>query len=104
MLIRLRQINLAYGNQPLLDDAVIALGVGERAAVGAANRAFGAAPNPDFIELYCYPKGISVDGPGTYARMDPAHAELPAGIRLALLAEDPFEYIQTAGTEVLVEA
>lgn len=55
----------------------------EREAVAAANRAFGAAPDPDFIELFCYPKGISVAGPGIYARMDSVHAELPPGIRLA---------------------
>ncbi|MDN5863482.1 MAG: ATP-binding cassette domain-containing protein, partial [Salinisphaera sp.] len=37
MLIRLRQIQLAYGSQPLLDDAEVALEAGERVALTGRN-------------------------------------------------------------------
>lgn len=54
-----------------------------RESIEAVNRVFGPAPEPDFVHMFVYPRGISFSSPGTYARMDSVHGELPPGISLA---------------------
>lgn len=54
-----------------------------RESIEATRRVFGAAPDPDFVQLFVHPRGISISSPGTYAKMDSVHGELPPGIQLA---------------------
>jgi oxygen-dependent protoporphyrinogen oxidase len=67
-----------------------------RAAVAAATEAYGPAPDPDFVRVFHYQRGLSIAGPGHYATMNSVHAEMPAG---AYLAGDYFAH---AGVEAAV--
>jgi oxygen-dependent protoporphyrinogen oxidase len=67
-----------------------------KAAIAAAAEAYGPAPDPDFVRVFHYQRGLSIAGPGHYATMNSAHAEMPAG---AYLAGDYFAH---AGVEAAV--
>jgi oxygen-dependent protoporphyrinogen oxidase len=67
-----------------------------KAAIAAATEAYGQAPDPDFVKVFHYQRGLSIAGPGHYATMNSAHAEMPAG---AYLAGDYFAH---AGVEAAV--
>jgi oxygen-dependent protoporphyrinogen oxidase len=67
-----------------------------RAAITAATEAYGPAPAPDFVRVFRYQRGLSIAGPGHYATMNSAHAELPSGIYLA------GDYFAHAGVEAAV--
>lgn len=54
-----------------------------RESIEVVNRVFGPAPDPDFVHMFVYPRGISVSSPGMYRIMDSVHGELPPGIQLA---------------------
>jgi oxygen-dependent protoporphyrinogen oxidase len=64
-----------------------------RAAVDAARAAFGPAPEPSFVHLFHYERGLSIAGPGHYATLNSVHQELPPGIHLA------GDYFAHAGVE-----
>jgi len=65
----------------------------ERAAIEAATTAFGPAPEPSFVHLFRYKRGLSIAGPGHYATLNSVHHEMPEGIRLA------GDYFAHAGVE-----
>jgi oxygen-dependent protoporphyrinogen oxidase len=67
-----------------------------REAVMAVTEVFGAAPEPDFIELFRYKRGLSIAGPGHYATLNSVHADMPGGIYLA------GDYFVHAGVEAAV--
>lgn len=67
-----------------------------REAVMAVTEVFGAAPEPDFIELFRYKRGLSIAGPGHYATLNSVHADMPGGIYLA------GDYFAHAGVEAAV--
>ncbi len=56
----------------------------------------GPAPDPDFVELFHYRRGLSIANPGHYGRLDSLHAEMPAGIYLA------GDYFAHAGVEAAI--
>jgi len=68
----------------------------KREAHMAVTEVFGAAPDPDFIELFHYKRGLSIAGPGHYATLNSLHAEMPPGITLA------GDYFSHAGVEAAV--
>jgi protoporphyrinogen/coproporphyrinogen III oxidase len=72
------------------DDAII------KAALDAVLEVYGPAPEPDFVELFHYRRGLSIANPGHYARLDSLHAEMPAGIYLA------GDYFAHAGVEAAI--
>ncbi|THJ49393.1 FAD-dependent oxidoreductase, partial [Candidatus Frankia alpina] len=53
------------------------------AAVNAVTEAYGPAPEPRFVQVFHYKRGLSIAGPGHYATMNSLHTELPDGIFLA---------------------
>lgn len=67
-----------------------------RAALEGTRKAFGAAPDPDFIRLFRYDRGLTIARPGHYGRLDAVHAQLPAGLVLA------GDYFSQAGVEAAV--
>jgi oxygen-dependent protoporphyrinogen oxidase len=67
-----------------------------KSAHDAVREVYGAAPEPDFVELFHYRRGLSIAKPGHYARMDSLHSEMPAGIYLA------GDYFAHAGIEAAV--
>jgi oxygen-dependent protoporphyrinogen oxidase len=69
-----------------------------RAALGAVATAFGPAPEPSFVHLFHYQRGLSIAGPGHYATMNSLHAELPRGIYLA------GDYFAHAGVEAAISS
>lgn len=68
----------------------------EREALMAVTEVFGAAPEPDFVHLFRYKRGLSIAGPGHYGTFDSVHAEVPKGITLA------DDYFAHAGVEAAV--
>jgi oxygen-dependent protoporphyrinogen oxidase len=66
------------------------------AAVEAAHVAYGPAPEPTFVRVFHYRRGLSIAGPGHYATMHSAHGEMPAGLFLA------GDYFAHAGVEAAV--
>jgi oxygen-dependent protoporphyrinogen oxidase len=68
----------------------------ERAAIDAALQAYGPAPEPDFVELFHYRRGLSIAGPGHYATLNSVHADMPQGIALA------GDYFAHAGVEAAI--
>lgn len=68
----------------------------KRAAVEAVTEAYGPAPEPSFVHLFHYVRGLSIAGPGHYATMNTVHAELPEGIYLA------GDYFSHAGVEAAI--
>jgi oxygen-dependent protoporphyrinogen oxidase len=67
-----------------------------RAALDAVTMAFGPAPEPSFVHLFHYERGLSIAGPGHYATMNSVHVEMPKGIYLA------GDYFAHAGVEAAV--
>lgn len=86
-------VGVYFYTPPLADmtDAEIS-----QAAVDAARLAFGDAPEPDFVELFHYERGLSIAGPGHYATLNSVHREMPAGIKLA------GDYFAHAGVEAAI--
>jgi oxygen-dependent protoporphyrinogen oxidase len=68
----------------------------KREAVMAVTEVFGAAPEPTFVHLFRYKRGLSIAGPGHYATLNSLHAEMPEGIYLA------GDYFSHAGVEAAV--
>lgn len=68
----------------------------KREAVMAVTEVFGAAPEPTFVHLFRYKRGLSIAGPGHYATLDSLHGEMPKGIFLA------GDYFAHAGVEAAV--
>lgn len=56
----------------------------------------GPAPEPDFVELFHYKRGLSIAGPGHYATLNSVHADMPQGIALA------GDYFAHAGVEAAI--
>lgn len=69
-----------------------------KAAVAAAVEAYGPAPDPDFVRVFHYQRGLSIAGPGHYATMNSVHSEMPAGTYLA------GDYFAHAGVEAAVHS
>ncbi|WP_354701183.1 hypothetical protein DSM112329_01490 [Paraconexibacter sp. AEG42_29] len=67
-----------------------------QAAIDAARQAYGPSPEPDFVELFHYERGLSIAGPGHYATLNSVHAEMPHGIALA------GDYFAHAGVEAAI--
>lgn len=59
---------------------------------------FGSAPAPDLMELFCYERGVSITGLGSYAALDSVHAQLPLGIGLT------GEYFANASVETAISS
>lgn len=74
----------------LSDDAII------KSALDAVHEVYGPAPEPDFVELFHYRRGLSIANPGHYGRLDSLHAEMPPGIYLA------GDYFAHAGVEAAI--
>jgi protoporphyrinogen/coproporphyrinogen III oxidase len=72
------------------DDAIV------KSALDAVFEVYGPAPEPDFVELFHYRRGLSIANPGHYARLDSLHAEMPPGIYLA------GDYFAHAGVEAAI--
>ena len=72
------------------DDAIV------KSALDAVLEVYGPAPEPDFVELFHYRRGLSIANPGHYARLDSLHAEMPPGIYLA------GDYFAHAGVEAAI--
>lgn len=68
----------------------------KREALSAVTEVFGAAPDPDFIELFHYKRGLSIAGPGHFATINSLHAEMSPGLALA------GDYFAHAGVEAAV--
>jgi oxygen-dependent protoporphyrinogen oxidase len=68
----------------------------KREAVTAVTEVFGAAPEPKFVHLFRYKRGLSIAGPGHYATLNALHAEMPARVVLA------GDYFAHAGVEAAV--
>lgn len=68
----------------------------KQAAVDAARLSFGDAPEPDFVHLFHYKRGLSIAGPGHYASLNSVHQEMPADITLA------GDYFAHAGVEAAI--
>ena len=86
-------VGVYFYTPPLADmtDAEIS-----QAAIDAATAAYGPAPQPDFVHLFHYERGLSIAGPGHYATLNSVHAEMPAGITLA------GDYFAHAGVEAAI--
>lgn len=74
----------------MTDDEIV------EAALEAIIEVYGPAPRPDVIELFHYPRGLSIATPGHYARMDALHAQMPDGVHLA------GDYFAHAGVEAAI--
>jgi oxygen-dependent protoporphyrinogen oxidase len=72
------------------DDAIV------KSALDAVLEVYGPAPEPDFVELFHYRRGLSIANPGHYARLDSLHEEMPPGIYLA------GDYFAHAGVEAAI--
>ena len=72
------------------DDAIV------KSALDAVLEVYGPAPEPDFVELFHYRRGLSIANPGHYARLDSLHREMPPGIYLA------GDYFAHAGVEAAI--
>jgi oxygen-dependent protoporphyrinogen oxidase len=72
------------------DDAIV------KSALDAVLEVYGPAPEPDFVELFHYRRGLSIANPGHYRRLDSLHEEMPAGIYLA------GDYFAHAGVEAAI--
>jgi oxygen-dependent protoporphyrinogen oxidase len=74
----------------LSDDDII------KSALDAVQEVYGTGPEPDFVELFHYRRGLSIADPGHYGRLDSVHAQLPDGIYLA------GDYFAHAGIEAAI--
>lgn len=59
-------------------------------------RIMGVAPQPSFVHLFRFDKGLTIARPGHYARLDAVHGRLPRGLYLA------GDYFSQAGVEAAV--
>ncbi|WP_028935529.1 protoporphyrinogen/coproporphyrinogen oxidase [Pseudonocardia spinosispora] len=67
-----------------------------RSAVDTVHEVYGPAPEPTFVHVFHYQRGLSIANPGHYATLDSLHAEMPDGIHLA------GDYFAHAGVEAAV--
>jgi oxygen-dependent protoporphyrinogen oxidase len=67
-----------------------------KSALNAVLEVYGPGPEPDFVELFHYRRGLSIADPGHYGRLDALHAQMPPGIHLA------GDYFAHAGIEAAV--
>jgi oxygen-dependent protoporphyrinogen oxidase len=67
-----------------------------REAVAAAMQAFGPAPEPTFVHLFRYDRGLTIARPGHYGSLDAVHASMPERVFLA------GDYFSQAGVEAAV--
>jgi oxygen-dependent protoporphyrinogen oxidase len=67
-----------------------------KSALNAVLEVYGPAPEPDFVQLFHYRRGLSIANPGHYGRLDSLHAEMPPGIYLA------GDYFAHAGVEAAI--
>jgi protoporphyrinogen/coproporphyrinogen III oxidase len=74
----------------MTDDDIIA------SALAAITEVYGSAPDPSFVELFHYERGLSIANPGHYTTLNSLHAEMPTGIYLA------GDYFAHAGVEAAV--
>jgi oxygen-dependent protoporphyrinogen oxidase len=65
-------------------------------ALNAVHEVYGPAPEPDFVELFHYRRGLSIANPGHYGTLDALHGQMPPGIYLA------GDYFAHAGIEAAV--
>ncbi|SFQ21550.1 oxygen-dependent protoporphyrinogen oxidase [Pseudomonas borbori] len=65
-------------------------------ALDMVARAFGKAPQPSFVHLFRYDRGLTIAKPGHYSTLDSVHAEMPFGVFLA------GDYFSQAGVEAAV--
>jgi oxygen-dependent protoporphyrinogen oxidase len=68
----------------------------KRAAVEGAVRAFGPAPEPDFVHLFRFEKGLTIAKPGHYERLEAIYDRMPPRVCLA------GDYFAQAGVEAAV--
>ncbi|WP_283939511.1 NAD(P)/FAD-dependent oxidoreductase [Pseudomonas sp. R3.Fl] len=68
----------------------------KREALLAVTEVFGSAPEPSFVEVFYYKRGLSIAVPGHYAKMNSIHGEVPQGIYLA------GDYFAHAGVEAAI--
>ena len=68
----------------------------KRIAIEQVHDAFGEAPQPAFVHLFRYAKGLTIAKPGHYGRLDAVHNFLPAKVHLA------GDYFSQAGVEAAV--
>lgn len=68
----------------------------KREALEAAIKAFGAAPDPTFVHLFRYDRGLTIAGPGHYSKLDAVHKAMPPRVCLA------GDYFSQAGVEAAV--
>jgi len=68
----------------------------KREAVAAAVQAFGPAPEPTFVHLFRFDKGLTIAKPGHYKTLDSVHADMPKSVVLA------GDYFSQAGVEAAV--
>jgi protoporphyrinogen/coproporphyrinogen III oxidase len=74
----------------MTDDDII------KSALDAVHEVFGPAPEPSFVELFHYRRGLSIANPGHYGTLDSLHGEMPHGIYLA------GDYFAHAGVEAAI--
>jgi oxygen-dependent protoporphyrinogen oxidase len=67
-----------------------------KSALNAVLEVYGPAPEPDFVELFHYRRGLSIANPGHYGTLDSLHGEMPTGIYLA------GDYFAHAGIEAAI--
>ncbi|HZZ48734.1 MAG TPA: NAD(P)/FAD-dependent oxidoreductase [Pseudonocardia sp.] len=67
-----------------------------KSALNAVLEVYGPAPEPDFVQLFHYRRGLSIANPGHYGTLDSLHAEMPPGIYLA------GDYFAHAGVEAAI--
>jgi oxygen-dependent protoporphyrinogen oxidase len=65
-------------------------------ALEAVREVYGPAPEPSFVQLFHYGRGLSIANPGHYGTLDSLHAEMPDGIYLA------GDYFSHAGVEAAI--
>ena len=68
----------------------------KREALDITHRAFGPAPEPAFVHLFRYDRGLTIAKPGHYGTLDSVHQEMPPGVYLA------GDYFSQAGVEAAV--
>jgi protoporphyrinogen/coproporphyrinogen III oxidase len=68
----------------------------KREAIAAAIEAFGPAPEPTFVHLFRYDRGLTIAVPGHYSTLDSVHKDMPRNIFLA------GDYFSQAGVEAAV--
>lgn len=67
-----------------------------KSALNAVLEVYGPAPDPDFVELFHYRRGLSIANPGHYGDLDSLHGQMPPGIYLA------GDYFAHAGIEAAI--